>query len=65
MPNIRRGSHSVKTYSFSLRRPRTFDELRAFQPVKRGAHYSALIADKPCDLVGVGETGSVAVHESQ
>jgi len=65
MPNIRRDSHSVKTYSFSLRGPRTFDELRAFQPVKRGPHYSALITDEPCDLVGIGETWSVAVHESQ
>lgn len=65
MPNIRRDSHSVKTYSFSLRGPRTLDELRAFQSVKRVADYPAVIADKPGDLVGGGETGSVAVYESQ
>jgi hypothetical protein len=65
MPSIRRSSDSEKTYSFSLRRTRTFDELRAFQPVKRVANHGAVIADKPCELVGGGETGSVAVYESQ
>lgn len=65
MPSIRQSSPSVKAYSFSLRRTRTFDELRAFQPVKRVANYGAVIADEPRDLVGGGETGSVAVYESQ
>jgi|GEM_PF-1451701 hypothetical protein len=50
---------------YSLRRPRAFDELRAFQSIKHVTNYPAFIANKPCDLVGTSETSSVTVYENQ
>lgn len=61
MSSFRR--NSVKTYS--PRGPRTFDELVAFQSVKRGTHNRTFIADKPCNLVGAGEACSVTIDESE
>ncbi|HSY63290.1 MAG TPA: hypothetical protein VK829_01765 [Terriglobales bacterium] len=49
----------------SLGGPRAFDELLAFQSLKRVTHYGAFVTDKASDLVRAGQTCSVAVHERQ
>ena len=63
MPDIGPREHSVKTHF--LRWPHTFDELFAFQSVKRGTNGPASIADKFGNLVGAGKSWSVAKDKGE
>ena len=62
-PNVRRNRDSVQARS--LTGPRAFDELVALQSIKRIRNDRAFVAEKACDVVGVGETYTMVVYESQ
>ena len=62
-PGIGGRQNGVKIHS--VRRFGAFDELLAFQSIKRTINDRAFIPDKTGDLIGADEAGSVAVHESQ
>jgi len=63
MPDMGPRQDSVKAHS--LGGPHTFDELLAFQSVKRGTNGPAFIADQLGNLFGAGKSWSVAINKSE
>ena len=49
----------------SLRGPRAFHKLFAFQLLKGGIHGSGFMAHETCDLARAGQSHTVTVHEGK